>query len=168
MIRVLGTALLALGGTAMGFCAAREVSYRAEVLNDLAASLSLLEQDLELGGYSLQECFRALTDRGGGAVQWFFTACVEGMDRLEERPFPELWSGLSGELPIGREGRKILSALGEILGRCETERQMRALRTAGEALVLLAQENGEQCRRQGRVYQAVGMASGAFLAILLL
>lgn len=168
MMRVMGAALLALGGGYMGFRASEELSHRAAVLDDLTASLALLEQNLSLGGYGLCECFRTLANRGGGEVRNFFSSCAEGMGALEKTPFPALWSGLCGELPIGAEGQHILCRLGEVLGRCEAERQVRALRSAGEALSRLSGELREQYRCQGKVFQAVGVSAGAFLAILLL
>ena len=35
-------------------------------------------------------------------------------------------------------------------------------------LALLREQEGENCRRMGRVYQALGVTGGAFLMILLL
>lgn len=168
MMQAVGVVLLAFGGAYMGFHAAGELSRRAALQGNMAASLALLEQELELGGYELKDCFRTLADRGRGEAEKFFSACAAGMEGLEAEPFPCLWSRLAGELPIGEEGQRILAALGETLGRCEASRQRQALRLAAEALTRLSEQTREQYRRQGKVFQAVGVSGGAFLAILLL
>ena len=162
MMQAVGVALLAFGGAWAGFRAAGELSHRSAMLEELAASLAILEQELELGGYGLEECFRRLADRDRGAVGAFFADCAAGMAHLEDCPFPELWSRRVEQLPIGEEGQRVLASLGESLGRCEEERQIRALRSAGEALTLLARESREQYRRQGKVFQAVGVSAGPF------
>ena len=168
MMRVVGTALLASGGACIGFHAAAELSHCVRTLEELGTSLALLEQELELGGCDLKACFRTVAGRSGGEVGNFFSACAEGMDSLEKTPFPALWARLCGELPIGAEGQRILSALGNTLGRCETDRQRQALAAVRGQLDRLAGEYRGELRRRGRVFQAVGVSAGAFLAILLL
>ena len=66
------------------------------------------------------------------------------------------------------EGRAILSALGDTLGRYEAPRQREALSAARRRLEELAVRLEADSRRQGRVYQALGLSGGAFLVILLL
>ena len=168
MMRAVGVVLLAFGGAYMGFHAAGELSAQVHALEELGTSLALLEQELELGGWDLGTCFRAVARRTGGAGQSFFSACADGMGRLEEEDFPSLWARLCGELPIGPEGQRILSTLGNILGRCETHRQRQALASVRGQLDRLAGESREEFRRRGKVFQAVGVSAGAFLAILLL
>ena len=54
------------------------------------------------------------------------------------------------------------------MGRYDAERQREALAAARRRLEELAGRLEEDCRRQGRVYQALGLSGGAFLVILLL
>lgn len=168
MMQAVGVVLLAFGGAWLGFRAAGELSHRAGSLGDMAAALELLAQELEFGGWDLEECFRFLSRNGRGTAGRFFAACAEGMEHLDEEEFSSLWLRLCGESGLGAEGQRILSALGHTLGRCDAQRQRQALDSAAQSLEALAQQTGEQYRRQGKVFQALGVSSGAFLAILLL
>ena len=47
-------------------------------------------------------------------------------------------------------------------------RQCGAVEETRKQLALLREREGENCRRMGRVYQALGVTGGAFLMILLL
>ena len=62
----------------------------------------------------------------------------------------------------------VLLPLGETLGRCGADRQLEALSSARRRLEALSARLEADSRRQGRVYQALGLSGGAFLVILLL
>ena len=66
------------------------------------------------------------------------------------------------------EGQAVLLSLGDTLGRYDGERQREALAAVRRRLGELAGRLEADSRRQGRVYQVLGLSGGAFLVILLL
>lgn len=169
MVRLIGAALVAAGGGWMGFQAAAGLRRRARALRQMAAGLSLLEGELELDAPPLSLLMARGAERGEGPAKVLFQGCVQGLDRLDQEGAAPLWRRLTAQLAgIGPEGQAILAPLGDILGRYETERQQEALASVRRRLEALADRQEADSRRQGRVYQALGLSGGAFLVILLL
>ena len=66
------------------------------------------------------------------------------------------------------EERELLAPLGELLGRYDGPAQRDGVAAVRARLEELADRAQADCRRQGRVYRALGLSGGAFLVILLL
>ena len=80
-----------------------------------------------------------------------------------------MWRRLAGGLDeLGSEGQAVLAPLGDALGRYDLQRQQDALGAVRRRLEELAGAQEADSRRQGRVYQVLGLSGGAFLVILLL
>jgi len=169
MIRLIGAALIAAGGGWLGLQAADGLRRRVCALRQMEDGLALLEQELELSAPPLPRLMARGAGRGQGPAQVLFRACAQGLERLDRESFSALWRRLVGELEdLGAEGQAVLLPLGDTLGRCETRQQLEALSAARRRLEDLAVRQEADCRRQGRVYQALGLSGGAFLVILLL
>ena len=69
---------------------------------------------------------------------------------------------------LGEEGQAALAPLGDILGRYDGQAQREGTQAVRRTLERQAQRWEDERRRQGRVYQVLGLSGGAFLAILLL
>ena len=167
--RLLGAVLVAAGAAWLGFRAAAALSLRAGALEEMAQGLALLEQELELDGPPLPQLMDRLAEETRGPARALFRDCRQALDRLELEPFSQAWEGLvraRGEL--GREGQAALLPLGETLGRCGCEEQRRAAARVRTRRTELARRTEEERRRQGKVYQVLGLSGGAFLFILLL
>ncbi len=169
MIRLLGAVLIAAGGGWMGLQAAGGLRRRVCALRQMADGLALLEQELELSAPPLPRLMARVAGRGRGPAEVLFRSCAQGLERLDRESFSDLWRRLVGELgELGAEGQAVLLPLGDTLGRCGVQRQREALSAARRRLEDLAARQEADCRRQGRVYQALGLSGGAFLVILLL
>ena len=169
MIRLMGAVLVAAGGAYLGFQAAAALRRRVRALRQLEAGLALLERELELNAPPLVQLLARGAARSEGPAKALFEGCLQGLDRLDREEFSCLWRRLAEEQAgLPPEGRAILSALGDTLGRYEAPRQREALSAARRRLEELAVRLEADSRRQGRVYQALGLSGGAFLVILLL
>ena len=169
MIRLMGAVLVAAGGAYLGFQAAAALRRRVRALRQLEAGLALLERELELNAPPLFQLLERGAARSVGQSMALFEGCLQGLDRLDREEFSCLWRRLAEEQAgLPPEGRAILSALGDTLGRYEAPRQREALSAARRRLEELAVRLEADSRRQGRVYQALGLSGGAFLVILLL
>ena len=169
MVRVLGAALVAAGGAWLGFQAAAGLRRRVRALRQMAAGLALLERELELSAPPLSRLMELGAARSGGGARLLFQGCRQGLDRLDREDFSTLWRRLVRErTELGPEGQAAAAPLGDVLGRYEVQRQREALSAACRRLEELAGRADADSRRQGRVYQALGLSGGAFLVILLL
>ena len=169
MTRLLGAVLVAAGAGWWGFQAAEGLRRRARALRQMAAGLALLEGGLELNAPPLPGLMARGSARSEGPARELFQNCLQGLDQLDREDFSHLWRRLAGRLSeLGGEGQAILLPLGAVLGRYEGARQRESLAAARRQLEALAGRMEEDCRRQGRVYQVLGLSGGAFLVILLL
>lgn len=169
MVRLIGAVLVAAGGAALGFQAAAGLGRRVRALEEMSQGLALLERELELNAPPLSRLLERGAERSRGPAEELFRGCLRGLDRLDREDFSTLWRRLvSGCRALGNEGQAVLDPLGDTLGRYDGERQREALSAARRRLEELSARLEEDSRRQGRVYQALGLSGGAFLVILLL
>lgn len=169
MIRLIGAVLVAAGGAWLGFRAAANLRCQVRAVRQMEAGLSLLERDLELSAPPLLQLLARGSAQSEGPARKLFQACAKGLDNLDREDFATLWRRLVQErTELGPEGQAVLSPLGNTLGRYEIPRQREALTAACRRLAELSVQLEADSRRQGRVYQALGLSGGAFLVILLL
>ncbi len=169
MVRGLGAALLAAGCAWVGFRAAAGLLGRVRALEDMAAGLLLLEQELELDSPPLPLLLERLSERVRGPAAALFAQCRAGLDRLDEEEFSAQWRRFVLERrELGEEGQRCLLPLGDTLGRCGGAAQQRAVEAAIRRLDGAIAGAREEARQQRTLYQALGLSGGAFLVILLL
>ena len=169
MIRLIGAALVAAGGAWLGCLAAKELRSQVRAVRQMAEGLALLERELELSAPPLVQLLERGAARSGGPARALFQGCLQGMDSLDRECFSALWRRLVPECGgLSPEGQAVLLPLGDTLGRYGEDRQREALSAARHRLEELSARLEADSRRQGRVYQALGLSGGAFLVILLL
>ena len=169
MIRLIGAVLVAAGGAHLGFQAAAGLRRQIRALRQMGTGLELLERELELSAPPLPRLLERGAEHSRGPARALFQGCVRGLDSLDREDFSTLWRRLVREQTgLPAEGQAVLLPLGDTLGRYEGERQREALSAARRRLGELAGRLEADSRRQGRVYQALGLSGGAFLVILLL
>ena len=169
MIRLMGAVLTAAGCAWLGFQAAEGLRRQVWELRRTSAGLSLLEGELELSTPPLAQLLARGESSSQGMVQTLFRNCRQGLESLEREDFPTLWQRQISQLDLlGQEGQAILTPLGHILGRYESERQRAVLSAASHRLNELADRLEQENQGKSRVCQALGLSGGAFLAIMLL
>lgn len=169
MIRLMGAVLLAAGCGYLGVQAAENLRRRSRSLSEMARALALVEGELELGSPPLGQLLERVAGRCSGPAKALLEACAQGLDRLDQEDFSALWRRKVAQLEeLGEEGRAALAPLGDILGRYDGQAQREGTQAVRRTLEMLARRWEEERRRQGRVYQVLGLSGGAFLAILLL
>lgn len=169
MIRLMGAVLVAAGGAILGFQAAAVLRRRGRAVRRMEEGLALLERELELSAPPLSRLLERGAAHSQGPARALFQGCTQGLDNLDREDFSSLWRRLVRErAELTPEGQAILLPLGNTLGRYEGERQRETLSAARRRLGELAARLETDSRRQGRVYQVLGLSGGAFLVILLL
>ena len=168
MLRMTGAVLVAAGAAWLGFQAAAGLRSRTRAIRDMAGGLAVLERELELNAPPLSRLLERVAAHSQGPARGLFQGCARGLDRLDREDFSSLWRQMVRErTELTPEGQAVLLPLGDTLGRYDGERQREALAAARRRLEELAGRLEADSRRQGRVYQVLGLSGGAFLVILL-
>lgn len=161
--------MIGAGGAFLGFQAAAGLRSRVRAVRQTAEGLALLERELELSAPPLNQLLARGEAHSQGAVKELFQDCIRGLDGLDREDLSVLWRRLvSKRTELGPEGQALLAPLGDTLGRYDVQRQQQALSAVCRRLGELADRLETDSRRQGRVYQALGLSGGVFLIILLL
>ena len=169
MVHLLGACFLAAGCGWLGIRAAEGLRRRCRSLRQMAQALALVEREMELSSPPLQQLLEGVARRSAGPAKGLMAACAEGLDHLDQETFSGLWRRqVRGLEELGKEGQAVLEPLGDVLGRYDNRAQKEETAAARQNLERLACRLEEERRRQGRVYQVLGLSAGAFLAILLL
>ena len=169
MVRVLGAALVAAGCAWLGGRGAMALTARVRATEAMAAGLSVVEGELELGAPPLPRLLDRAAERAAPPARTLFARCARDLDHLDEVPFARLWRRCVEDLDgLDREGRELLLPLGQLLGQRDSPAQAEGVAQVRRRLEELAARQREDSRRQGRVLQALGLSGGAFLLILLL
>lgn len=169
MIRLVGAVLLTAGSTALGLGAAAHLEGRVRDLKGLIAGLEAMKRafaSLE----PLDQMLWAAAQSVQGRPKEFFLFCRQGASAPGEDGFAAVWAAALESVPLRLEERDLLELkpLERVLGRFDADSQKAALeRTVGQ-LTLRLEEAEEQRKRLGKVYGALGVTSGLFLAILLI
>jgi len=169
MLRLTGAVLTAASCAWIGFRKADALKSREQALWEMGQGLGLLAQELELDAPPLPRLMERLAARTQGCAGALFSGCCAGLERLDRESFPDLWRRLVGLCPqLGEDGMECLAGLGETLGRCGVDAQLRAVDGVRRQLEQLARCAREDTQRLGRVYRLMGLSGGGFLVILLL
>ncbi len=170
-MKLIGIICLLAGATGIGIAATVQLNYQVTVLRSLKDSLASMERELTFKLMPMTELLRKLGQEASSPSNQFFVRCYEGLDRLGEKTFQEIWcDALDQEesLSLSGDSRQIMMRLGSVLGRYDSEEQRIALRQAQDELGECLRVADGESRRLGRVYTTLGLGSGAMLVILLL
>lgn len=169
MVKLLGSVLVASAAAYLGFRAAAGFRARVRGLDELAAGLRLMEQELELAAPELEELMRRLSLHTRGAAKVLFSSYARSLEKLDRELPGQLWERCVTDLEgVSPAGKNCLAPLGEILGRYDSREQRACVAAVRVRLEHLREEENSQCREKCRVCQTIGLSGGAFLIVLLL
>lgn len=170
MIRLVGAVLLTSGSAALGLGAAAHLDGRVRDLKGLIAGLEAMKRALSASMEPLSQMLRAAAQSVQGRPKEFFQFCQQGASCPGEDGFAAVWAAALEAVPLRLEEQDLLELkpLEGVLGRFDGDSQLAALDRTAAQLAVRLEEAEEQRRRLGKVYGALGVTSGLFLAILLI
>lgn len=170
MWKLTGALLLTACGGWWGLNRSAALGRRAAALEAWEAALELLEGELAFSLPDLPTLFSTLSTQAPPPARQVFAAALRGLDELGEKPLPQIWreSLRAAPGPLAGEDLEALDRLGMILGRYGWEEQKTALRALGRLLEERRRGAADKAAAVGRTYPTLGLALGAFGAILLL
>ena len=165
-MRLAGAAILTAAGLLAGLCAADGLRRRQALREELVRMLTLLGFELERFRTPLPEAFEKLSGGLTGQAAALCGRVWDGLDQLGRRELADIWREALASLPA-RE-RRILTPLGQVLGRYGAEEQLAAVEASRREMERARDEAAEALRQRGRMYIGVGAAGAAALAVLLM
>ncbi len=170
MVRALGAALLIAGGLGAGWCGASALDRRVRSLRTFCAALETAQRELSLRLLPMPELLSLLSRQSEGQAGAFFARCLADLPFLGSRSFARIWGdALEGvPLDLNREDREILAQAGRVLGRYDGAGQEAALELIRLRLVRALEEAEERRKSGKKVWYALGITAGCFLAIVLM
>jgi len=170
MTRALGAVLVIAACGALGLSGVARLEGRVRDLGELAAGLDALQRELGWRLAPLPQGLETAAKASHGPAAQFFSRCAQGAGQEDGQSFQQVWRDSLSVVPfrLGEGDRALLERLGPVLGRYDGDSQRLALEDAAAGLRSLQGEASDDRRRLGRVYGALGVTAGLFLAILLL
>ncbi|MCI8479172.1 MAG: stage III sporulation protein AB [Oscillospiraceae bacterium] len=170
MLKILGAVLLTSGAAAFGFSAAGHLNRRVNSLRAILGALALMDRELSFRLTPTPELLALLAKRAQAPACHFFARCTSGLDHLGEQSLCQIWHTalVSYPMDLSSEDCCTLEELGEVLGRYDGPGQRAALAEIHTRLNHSLANAEEERGRMGRVYGALGLTIGSFLAVLLL
>jgi len=170
MLRWLGAILVAGATSAAGLAAIQRLGARVRLLSAFVAALEIMQAEITFNLTPLPELMSILVRRAAPPARPFFLHCARLLKRLGEESFLTLWqkavSDMGAEWRAGE--RDVLMDLGAVLGRYDHKAQARALTLARNRMEALLTHAESERARQGRVFGALGAASGLAIVIILI
>lgn len=162
---------LLIGGTVSGYLAARPFENRVMHLDDIILTLKMLQAEMDYLGDSLPVILERVGERtkeGGGK---FLLRVLEILNDDERFDFYKSWEkavgDVYGESALKDEDRDILLKTGLELGKTDMRSQHALFLHAFTGLERQRKAAFDESANKGRVYLALGTASG-FLALIIL
>lgn len=157
-LRLLGGALLALGGGLLGQARLAEMLRQRDALRALSGALGRMASELELLQSPLGAVFARLTDCP------FFRQVAAAFG---SRPLETLWRETAAAQPLPEQARGALASLGAVLGRADAARQSAEIALVRQRLTAAADELEREIAARGRRFPLLGAACGAIVAAVL-
>ena len=169
MVKLLGSVLVAASAAWFGFRAAERLRGQLRAMDELAAGLSLLEQELELSAPELSVLMERVSRRSRGAARTLFESFGTALSGERDGCAAVLWEKcVTRTEELIPEGKACLAPLGEILGRYDSREQRICVAAVRRRLENLREREGARCESRCRTCRAVALSGGAFLIILLI
>jgi len=157
-MRFLGAILVAAGCAGVGVHAAMELKARVGLLRRLCAGLEVMERELSLGRTPLPELLEGLEEE-------LFRAAARGL--AQGLGLRRAWDGALDASSLPPEDREVLRPLGRVLGRYDAPGQEESVEHVRRDLERRLAQAREESSRLGRMYAALGVTAGIFLAVML-
>lgn len=172
MIKMFGVCLIMCSSTAIGFLLSNNLKERIGELEVIKKLLLMLRGEIKYNRSTLSEAFRVIARRLKPPYGTLLLKVSEEVDLLEGQTFTQIWERCVlqelKESTLKREDKEKLIAFGGQLGYLDLEMQLGTIELYLEQTQEEIKNARESQKRNGRLYQAMGVMTGIFLVILML
>lgn len=171
MMKVIGCVLVIAGCGAIGFFQAEKMRKRLMEMQYVRRYVLFMKGEIRCGNRTIPETLLQLEKRANGIWKLFFKRTGEKLWNTSNGTLACVWSkevenSLSRSF-LREEDKKEWRELGENLGYLDREMQLNLLEIYEEHIMDSIEREKERMGTQTKLYQALGVMSGIFLAIVL-
>lgn len=172
LFKIIGSLIVILSSTFLGFTLANECKNRPVQLRELQGLLQMFENQISYLSDVIAEAFERISRVRGSNICVFFSRTVELLKEDTALNAPQAWEKAVNEnikkTSLNPEDKEILLAFGKMLGSSELEGQIKNIRLTMTQLKL-QEEKAEACRvKNEKMYRSLGILGGIAVVIVLL
>ncbi|MGI6733133.1 MAG: hypothetical protein ACOX4J_02985 [Anaerovoracaceae bacterium] len=172
MVNLMLYITILLAGVGVGYLAAKPYENRVIHLEDLILALKIMQAEMEYRNDPLPELMERIACHTTGRATDFLLAVCASLKKDDRYDFYAIWKqaveDVYGESSLMEEDRMILSNAGIELGKTDIVSQQAMFSHLFKGLEKQRKQAEEERRAKGRIYQALGTASGVLAVIILL
>lgn len=169
--KLAGICLILCSSTAIGFLLSNNLKERIEELELIKKLLLMLRGEIKYSHATLSEAFQAIGKRLKAPYGSMLLQVSEQMDSMEGQTLTQIWEknlvGALTESCLRKEDREKLLALGGQLGYLDMEMQINTIELYLEQIQEEIKGARENLKKNGKLYQTMGVMAGIFLVILM-
>lgn len=171
MLKWIGIILVIGGAAAVGIRAVGQLSTRVRLIRQLIGDLGYMRSEISFNLTPMPELVERLEERSAREGKSFYQTLRTGLARLGDDSFADIWkaavtSALGPHLK--NEELTVLISIGGVLGRYDSEEQVRSIEYACERLQTYLKSAETERSEQGKVYGAVSVLSGIAAIVILI
>lgn len=155
--------------TAMGFTASSRLSLRIRSLSGILMALEITESEIFFKLSTIPQIMKAAANATGAGVSEMFSELYEKSNIINNKSFAEKWLSVlknrQEQLGLSAGDVEILGEMPAFLGKYDAERQTSSLSYIRRRLEASLAEAEEEKKSKGKIYRALGVASGLIIAV---
>lgn len=172
LFKILGSIIVILSSTFLGFALANECKNRPLQLRELHGLLQMFENQISYLSDVISEAFERIGRVSKSAVSVFFIRTVELLREDKTLNASQAWEKAVNEnikkTSLNQEDKDILLAFGKLLGSSELEGQIKNIRLTMTQLKLQEEKAETNRAKNEKMYKSLGILGGIAVVIVLL
>ncbi len=172
MIKLLGSLMVLLASTGIGFWAGERKKERKKQLKELMLHMKVLYGEIEYGRTALPEVLEIVASRNQGDMTGFFEKVASELEEMQGESFRSIWNRcLESELTatsLQKKDKILLEGLGENLGFLDQKMQLTTITHYMMNLEAAIEEAEIEVKEKVKLYQLLGLLGGVFIMIVML
>ncbi len=171
-LKMLGSVLIFVSGTSIGYLFSRDLSKRYIDLQALLHYFTIIKSDIAYGGVSLSEVFHHVETSCKPHHREWVAYLNEQSRGNESTSFQQIWeSGIQeyrNQIHLSKEEWQELVEIGTSIGEIDKEQQILMLGLYIKKLEYRIQELNEEKKAKKKLYQLFGVAGSLLIIVILL
>lgn len=171
IVKLSGITLITGSSTAIGFLLSGRLKERIEELKTIKKLLVLLRGEIRYNHATLTESFQIIAGRMDSIYEMFLLRVSEDLKAMDGQTLAQIWEhnvrDCFRESAMSREDKDRLISLGSQLGYLDIEMQLNTIELYLEQLQEEISSAQETLKRNGKLYQTMGVIAGIFVVLLI-